>query len=85
MGVAQGLQDPLLVPPGYTCMWSVDRLSKKMIHMVFAPGEGPGGFRAGNCEDLMVPRWVVATCNSFWFGERSPLLSVEKDTETDFR
>lgn len=46
--------------------------------MVFAPGEGRGGFRAGDCEDLMAPQWVVATCNSFWSGERSLLLSVGK-------
>ena len=40
--------------------------------MVLAPGKGLGSCRAGNCEDLVVPLWVVATCNSFWSGERSP-------------
>lgn len=47
--------------------------------MVLAPGEG--GCRTGDCEDLEAPPQVVATCNSFWSGERSPPLSVEEETE----
>ena len=54
-----------------------------MTRMVLAPGKGLGSCRAGNGEDLVVPLWAVATCNSFWSGERSSLLPVEKETEAD--
>lgn len=54
-----------------------------MTRTILAPGKGLGSCRAGNCEDLLVPLWVVATCNSFWSGERSPLLPVEEETEAD--
>lgn len=66
-GVVQGLQDAqvsLWVPSGCT-------LPAQAVQ-----GDGPcsweRGCRAGNYEDLMASPCVVATCNSFWSGERSP-------------
>lgn len=64
VGMAQRLQDPFWVPPGHTLCCGV-------THVVLAPGKGLGDCRAGDCEDLVAPPWVVATCNSFWSGERS--------------
>lgn len=96
-GVARGPRDPsgsmfwitllaFQLPPGHIlCGREGERLSREMARTTLAPGEGPESRRAGKYEDLVAPPWVVATCTSFWSGERSPPLSVEKKTDTDLR
>lgn len=53
--------------------------------MVFAPGEGRGGFRAGDCGG---PHGPTVGCGNLQFilvwGEEPPVI-CRKDTKTDFR
>lgn len=58
----------------------VNRLPRERAHRVFAPEEGLRAAGLANGRTLVAPPGVVATCKSFWSGERNPKLSAKKKT-----